>query len=45
MTRAILILGLIMGLAACETIKGAGKDMQKAGATVQSEAAQTQANM
>ena len=45
MIRPILILGLLFALAACETIKGAGKDMQKAGATVQDQAAQTQANM
>ncbi len=43
MTRATLILTAVLALSACETMKGAGKDLQSAGQTVQQEAAQTQA--
>ncbi|HQU68222.1 MAG TPA: entericidin A/B family lipoprotein [Albidovulum sp.] len=45
MTRLALILAAVLGLAACETIKGAGQDLQSAGQTIESEAAESQANM
>lgn len=45
MTRLALILAAVLGLAACETIKGAGQDLQSAGQTIEFEAAESQANM
>jgi len=45
MTRLALILAAVFGLSACETIKGAGQDLQSAGQTIESEAAESQANM
>lgn len=35
----------VMTLTACETIEGAGRDMQNAGQTIEGEAQQTQAQM
>ncbi|MFN4099715.1 MAG: entericidin A/B family lipoprotein [Pararhodobacter sp.] len=40
-----LLAAATMGLAACETVEGAGRDLQAAGATVSHEARQTQAAM
>lgn len=45
MTRLAIILAAVLGLSACETIKGAGQDLQSAGQTIESEAAENQANM
>ena len=45
MMRIALILAATLGLSACETIKGAGQDLQSAGQTIESEAAQSQADM
>lgn len=45
MMRIALILAATLGLSACETIKGAGQDLQSAGQTIESEAAQSQAEM
>ncbi len=45
MIRPIILIAALLSLAACETIKGAGKDMQQAGAAVQTEAAQAQSDM
>lgn len=48
MSRKILGLGAIlamMGLAACETVQGAGRDISTAGNVIQQESAQTQAGM
>jgi entericidin B len=41
MARYVLILALL-GLAACETVKGAGQDLQIAGQAIQSEAREAQ---
>ena len=43
-TIALPLLALL-ALAACETIEGAGQDLQGAGAAVSAEARRTQANM
>lgn len=47
--KTIRILALpmiaILALSACETIEGAGKDLQDAGAAVSEEARETQADM
>jgi entericidin B len=42
MTRATLTLIAVLALAACETIQGAGKDLQTAGQAVQTEAQDAQ---
>lgn len=39
MIRIAICLLALSGLAACETVKGAGRDIQKAGAIIESEAA------
>lgn len=38
MTRLALAVALLLGLAACETMKGFGRDVQSAGRTVESGA-------
>ncbi|PJE28916.1 entericidin B [Pseudooceanicola antarcticus] len=45
MIRIAICLLALSGLAACETVKGAGRDIQKAGTIIEGEAAQTQAGM
>lgn len=45
MIRLTLPLLALMALAACETVKGAGRDLQSAGATIASEASQVQSDM
>ncbi|MFN3525477.1 MAG: entericidin A/B family lipoprotein [Paracoccus sp. (in: a-proteobacteria)] len=48
MARKFLSLGAILaitGLAACETVQGAGRDISTAGQVIQQESAQTQAGM
>jgi entericidin B len=45
MSRICLVLVALLGLSACETVKGAGQDLQNAGQTIEGEAAQTQADM
>jgi predicted small secreted protein len=45
MTRISLILLATLALAACETVEGAGKDLQSAGQAVQQEANQAQEDM
>lgn len=45
MRRAALTLIALLSLAACETVKGAGQDMQNAGKAIKSEANQTQSGM
>lgn len=45
MPRIALILAAVLGLSACETIKGAGQDIQSAGEVIESEAVETQADM
>lgn len=36
--RALLVTVAILGLSACETIEGAGRDMQDAGEAIEDEA-------
>lgn len=48
MQRKILGMGAllaVMGLAACETVQGAGRDISTAGQVIQQESAQVQADM
>jgi len=45
MIRPFILIAALLSLAACETVKGAGKDMQQASAAVQTEAAQAQSDM
>lgn len=44
-TRLTAVLLTLIALGACNTIAGAGADMQNAGATVTQEARQTQAGI
>lgn len=41
MTKTIALLALL-GLVACETVEGAGRDLQTAGEAIQDEAQETQ---
>ncbi|MGB5558770.1 MAG: entericidin A/B family lipoprotein [Paracoccaceae bacterium] len=42
MTRITLALVALLGLVACETVKGAGQDIENAGEAIQSESAEAQ---
>jgi predicted small secreted protein len=42
MTRLTLSLLALLGLAACETVQGAGQDLQNAGQVIKSEANELQ---
>jgi entericidin B len=44
MTKAIALVALL-GLVACETIEGAGRDLETAGEVIQDEAQETQSGM
>jgi entericidin B len=44
MTKAIALLALL-GLVACETVQGAGRDLETAGEVIQDEAQETQSDM
>lgn len=44
MTKAIALLALL-GLVACETVQGAGQDLENAGEVIQDEAQETQNEM
>ncbi len=44
MTKAIALVALL-GLVACETIQGAGRDLETAGEVIQDEAQETQSDM
>ena len=44
MTKAIALLALL-GLVACETVQGAGQDLENAGEVIQEEAQETQNEM
>lgn len=44
MTKAIALLALL-GLVACETVQGAGRDLETAGEVIQDEAQDTQNDM
>lgn len=43
MTRITLFLLTFLGLAACETVEGAGQDIESAGEAIQQESNQVQA--
>ncbi|MHC0054560.1 entericidin A/B family lipoprotein [Actibacterium sp. D379-3] len=45
MTRMILALTALMALTACETVEGAGQDIENAGEAISSGAQETQAEM
>ncbi|MBI1218559.1 MAG: entericidin, EcnA/B family [Rhodobacteraceae bacterium] len=45
MTRALVTLITLLALAACDTVAGAGTDIQKAGAAITDQAKQTQSGM
>lgn len=40
MTRIVLVFLMVAGLAACETVEGAGQDIQNAGQAIETEAQQ-----
>ena len=42
MARILLIFLMLGGLAACETVEGAGRDIQNAGQAIESESRQAQ---
>ena len=44
MTRMMMVL-LVLALAGCETVKGAGQDIQTAGQAITAEGTQAQAGM
>ncbi len=44
MTRTLALLALL-GIAGCETIEGAGRDLETAGEAITEEAQETQAGM
>jgi predicted small secreted protein len=44
MTKAIALLALL-GLVACETVQGAGRDLETAGEVIQDEAQDVQSDM
>ena len=44
MTRVMMVLVIVV-LAGCETVKGAGQDIQSAGQAITQEGAQVQAGM
>jgi entericidin B len=44
MTRLIVLLALL-GVTACETVKGAGQDLENAGEAISEEANEVQAGM
>lgn len=45
MHKSAIVLLAILALGACETVKGAGRDMQAAGHAVTKEATETQGDM
>lgn len=45
MTRMTLALLTAFALSACETVEGAGKDIQNAGQAIETQANETQADM
>ena len=44
-TSVFALFGVLTLLSACETIQGAGKDIENAGEVIQDESAETQADM
>jgi entericidin B len=45
MKNAVLVLVAALALSACETVEGAGEDLQNAGQTIESEANNAQNDM
>ena len=45
MTRITIALGLMLLVAGCETVEGAGQDIEAAGAAITQESQQAQAGM
>ncbi len=45
MTRIVLSILVLLSLAACETVEGAGQDVKHAGTAISQTANQTQAGM
>ncbi|SLN67304.1 hypothetical protein AQS8620_03140 [Aquimixticola soesokkakensis] len=45
MTRLIILCTALLGLAACETIEGAGQDLSNAGQTISQESREVQSGM
>ncbi|NIZ08564.1 entericidin A/B family lipoprotein [Pseudooceanicola sp. HF7] len=45
MTRIVASLAVLCALAACETVEGAGQDIENAGQAISTEANDTQAEM
>lgn len=45
MRKTLILMLALSALAACETVKGAGRDMQAAGAAVSREAGKAQSDM
>lgn len=45
MKRLILAFTALAALAACETVSGAGRDLESAGRAIQTESAEAQSNM
>ena len=45
MFRLFPVLGLVLGLAACETAKGAGKDIERAGQAISGAAKDVQESL
>ncbi|PJE28915.1 entericidin B [Pseudooceanicola antarcticus] len=43
--RSTALVAALLSLAACETVKGAGEDIQTAGQVIEGEAAETQSEM
>lgn len=43
--RSTALVAALLSLAACETIEGAGQDIQTAGQVIEGEAAETQSGM
>lgn len=45
MTRAAILLAALVGLTACETMSGFGRDVERAGDTIEDTAQETQSQM
>ncbi|XDA97665.1 entericidin A/B family lipoprotein [Sulfitobacter sp. LCG007] len=45
MTRIAILVATLFALTACETVKGAGRDVENAGEALQTESAEAQAQM
>ena len=45
MTKSLAMALVLVALAACNTVRGAGQDMQDAGSAISNQAAETQSQM